>query len=304
MTSFLRDMTVFCTAMLVAGFTAADDVDVFLVLGQSNAGNFAETASAGATDVGFNLDFARVQDRPDFLVGPAETSGAFSTNLLDTSNAVSILAQGLHAGNDVAIFSYIRNGAPIVPGSQQFSDGTPFYWGSDPSVTPQPDNSSLYGAHLDWVDARLNEIMARGDTPSVKGVFWYQGESDAGNGVNLAAYQIGLEGLLVRLRDDYGTDLAVVATEIRNGSVASGYNLTESDAINDAAAAVAANDDFFDVVDPNALLYRSGSDVHLDDPGLAALAPIWAEAYQEIVPEPSSLALLGLGGLLLMRRKR
>ena len=304
MTSFLRDLSVLGTALCVSAVAIAGDVDVFLVLGQSNAGNFAETASTGSTDVGFNLDFARVQDRPDYLITPTETSGAFSTNLLDTSNAVSILAQNLFAGNDMAVFSYIRNGAPIVPGSQQFSNGTPYYWGSDPAVTPQPDDTSLYGAHLDWVDARLQAITDRGDTPVVKGVFWYQGEGDAGNSVSQADYQAGLEGLLARLRNDYGGSLAVVATEIRNGNVASGYNLNESDAINDAAGAVAANDDYFDVVDPNGLSYRSGSDVHLNDAGLAELAPLWADAYLNIVPEPSSIGLLGIGGLLLVRRRR
>lgn len=319
MTPYFRIAIVFCAAVLAAPFVAADDVDVFLVLGQSNAGNFAETARTGATDVGFNLDFAGVPDRPDYLVGPSQvaqsnpvgtnsriTSGdmqgprsPFSTNMLDSTSAVTVLAQGLYESNGVAVFSYIRNGAPIVPGSQQFSNGTPYYWGSDPTATPQPDNNSLYGAQLDWVEARIGEITARGDNPVVKGVFWYQGEGDAGNGVSAADYEDGLESLLVRLRDDYGAELPVVATNIRNGSYSGGAT-----AINNAMNTVAGNDDFFDVVDPNSFSYRSGSDVHLNDAGLADLAPEWAEAYQALVPEPSSLALLGMGGLLLVRRMR
>ncbi|MFK7790448.1 MAG: sialate O-acetylesterase [Phycisphaeraceae bacterium] len=304
MKRFFSNVIVMGVSALAASSVVADDVDVYLVLGQSNAGNFAETASTGSTDVGFNLDFARVQDRPDFLVGPGETSGAFSTRLLEPTNAVSVLAQGLHNGKDVAVLSYIRNGASITPGINFYSNGTPYYWGSDPSVSPQPDNTSLYGAHLAWVGARLTEISSRGDTPVVKGVFWYQGEGDAGANVSSAVYQAGLEGLLDRLRSDYGADLPVIATEIRNGNVASGYNLNQSNAINDAAKAVAASDDFFDIVDPNDLSYRSANDVHLNNSGLADLAPIWTDAYLQIVPEPSSLVLLGLSGLVLIRRRR
>ena len=57
-------LSIFVSAFSLPPVVAQTPIDVFFIAGQSNAGNIGEQNGVGTSDVGFNLDFARIGDRP------------------------------------------------------------------------------------------------------------------------------------------------------------------------------------------------------------------------------------------------
>ncbi|TWU60152.1 hypothetical protein Poly51_04270 [Rubripirellula tenax] len=243
----------------------AEDVDVYIIAGQSNAANFAERAGMGGTDVGYNLNFAR--DRTVFT-NPSYVDQAFSSNLLDTSQAVTQLSQGLFQTNDQAIFGFARPGTTI-------SDQEAVTWfpGSDPA-NGQVKDDGFYGDFVDWTSSRIAEIVAAGNTPVVKGLFWFQGERDAVLGATaVSAYETNFENLTYRFREVFGNNVPIVAAEIREG-VSTNAALRAD--VNAALNNVAAVDPRISVVPTAGLSWVSENDVHLNTAGYQTLAPLWA----------------------------
>lgn len=258
----------------------AVDVDVYFIAGQSNAANFAQLAGAGPDSVGYNLTFARTRNS----FGPNAIEQSFSSGALDASLAVSVLSTELdQSGADQAIYSFARNGTAI-------SNQEPINWypGADPAGGVVFDGS-LYGDFVVWANARLAEITGAGDTPVVKGLFWFQGERDVVVTSGVTSYQTNFENLVYRFRDDFGAQLPIVATNIREV----GSNASLRAAVNQAMDAAAASDPLLSVVSPANLPWRSATDLHLSDPGYAQLAPLWADAMLALqIPEPSTGAMV------------
>jgi len=265
---FLCVIAVCASATFSGNSDAQEVVDVYIIAGQSNAANFAQRADTGSTNVGYNLDFAR--DRTVFS-DPDHTDQAFSSGSLDSSEAVTVLSDGVFQSNDLAIFGFARGGTAI-------SNAETVNWfpGSDPA-NGVLDDSNMYGNFTAWINNRLDEIVASGRTPVVKGLFWFQGERDAVIGsaaVNI--YDVNFENLMFRFRDLLGADLPIIATEIREG-VSS--NAALRDDLNDAARSVAAADPRISLVPIQNLTFVSSNDVHLNNTGYLQLAPLWvAEA--------------------------
>ena len=304
MTNFLslssKALAALLFALLVVSPTVAQEVDVYFITGQSNAGNVGEMNSYdvqgyngynGAmfnaqTPFSFELTFARIRDRSStFADGRPRVGGpvtdvveAFSgRNLLDPVNyAVDNIAVQLNAefGNDIGIFSYGRNGRPLA----NISDESWF-----PGTVSNPFNDELYGLFLDWSQDRLDEIEAGADgvagtsddqVANVRGIFWFQGETDSDDAGARAAYQTNFENLVARFRADFNDpELPVVASEIRE--------INANDAsINQALNAVAASDDFVSVIDiSDASVYTpvSANNVHLNALGILPLSDDIAE---------------------------
>ena len=287
-------------AATMVGSSIAQEVDVYFITGQSNAGNVGEMNSYDVqgyngynaamfdaqTPFSFELSFGRIRDRSGTFAngnprvgGPVtEVVETFSgRNLLDPVNyAVDNIAVQLNTefGNDIGIFSYGRNGQPLADTSAES-------W--FPGTVSEPFNDKLYGHFLTWSQDRLDEIEAGADgvagtaddqVANVRGIFWFQGESDSDNADSRAAYQTNFENLVARFRADFNDpELPVVASEIReiNGNDAS---------INQSLNAVAASDDFVSVIDiSDASTYTpvSANDVHLNALGVLALSDDFAQ---------------------------
>ena len=293
MTNFMFFSGRILTALLLVALavcpTIGQEVDVYFITGQSNAGNFGEINSNDVqgyngynaadfdqqTDAGFNLTFARIRDRNSPVTEVVE---AFSSNLLDPVNyAVDNFAVRMNAefGNDIGVFSYARNGRPLADNpdvtvtAAQAADGIR----ADAGESWSPDASELYDDFLTWSSDRIAAIEADGTVVNVRGIIWFQGEEDALNSTNSANYQANFEDFVARLRTDFGEpDLAIVASEIRdiggNDSV-----------INAALNAVAASDDFLTVIDiSDTSIYspESASNVHLNAAGQINLSTDFA----------------------------
>ena len=304
MTNFLsvssKALAALLFALPVVSPSVAQEVDVYFITGQSNAGNVGEMNSYDVqgyngynaadfdaqTPFGFELTFARIRDRSNtFANGSPRVGGpvtdvveAFSgRSLLDPVNyAVDNIAVQLNAefGNDVGIFSYGRNGRALANiGEESWFPGT----------VSAPFNDGLYGVFQSWSQDRLDEIEAGADgvagtaddqVANVRGIFWFQGETDSDDAGARAAYQTNFENLVARFRADFNDpELPVVASAIRE--------INSNDAsINQSLNAVAASDDFVSVIDiSNASIYTpvSANDVHLSALGILPLSDDFAE---------------------------
>lgn len=249
------------------------EVDVYFVVGQSNAANFASNASTGSTNVGFELHFARTSNSFNNFPNHTAVAQQFSSSNLSATVAPTILATDLRSpGNDVGIFSFARNGAGL--NNNTTSEGDPWIWypGADPA-NGQLFNDSMYANAIAWNEARMAPLRNSGRTLNVKGIFWLQGEKD-GRLMDGDVYQANLENLAIRFRQDYGEDLPIVVTQIREIQ-------TSYEEVNLAAQAAAASDPFMAYVSTEDLPFLSNANnnnVHLTSTGHALLASRWSSA--------------------------
>jgi len=315
--------TVVLLSVSVWSWSSADaqtPIDVFFLAGQSNAGNIGEQNGVGSTDVGFNLDYGRIVDRPPAGTGPNDIVDTYSSNLLDLNQNVNQLAVGLHDQNDLGIYSFGRNGRPLA----NLPDA------NDEGESWNRNAGELYDDFIAWGNQRLTDLVNAGFAPEVRGIFWFQGEGDAAaveNGVNLNAaldYEDNYTDLIDGFRQDFtpfgGDDLVVVSADLR--SVGSPAREAINQTIRDATANVAALDPLVGTIsttDANgiALEDRFGpGDVHFSNDAQEIIVNRFADEFNSIVaasavagdstvPEPSSFTLIALCGCgLLGRRKR
>lgn len=103
---------VFCASGLSP--VVGQEVDVYFVVGQSNAANFATNTGFGVTDVGFDLHLARTSNSFNDFPNHTSVAQQFSSSNLNPSLATTILASDLRRpGRDVGIFSFARGATPI-----------------------------------------------------------------------------------------------------------------------------------------------------------------------------------------------
>lgn len=298
----------------------AKDIDVYFIAGQSNAGNVGEQNGTGTTDVGFNLTYGRIMDQSTDNNGSSASTNvidAYSSNMLDMDHAVNQLAKSLYKGNDIAIYTFARNGRSL--GDASATEET-WYPGS---TGDGQFNDSLYGEFQAWSAQRLVDLASSkpASTVDVKGVFWFQGEKDAQTQPFRDSYQANYEYLIGRFREDFGNDITVVGTKLRELSSTTANS--NAQVIRDAIQTVANQDPRVGVVETTvnpdgtggALGNRFGttaanfgSDVHFSNEAQEVIVQRWAQEslaiQQAMSPEPSSLVFLGLGSLLLTRRRR
>lgn len=271
-------------------------IDMYLVAGQSNAGNFGSRAAVGTTTAPYSLHWGNIEQSntsPPYV----GFKNSFSTNTPNTTTAVGSLANSLRKpGNDIAVYAYARNGTPVALA------GTNPTWhaGTNLATGGTPYNSSMYSDFVTWSGARVADLSAGGNTVNVKGIFWFQGERDAVINTH-NAYEENFENILLRMRQDFGANIPVVAAKIREVGDAA-----DRAVVNQGLLDLAGVDPFFSVVETEDLTWRSASDVHLNNAGLDSLAPRWASAMLGIqaVPEPSSFLCLAVFGVLGIGRRR
>lgn len=316
-------LTVLLAIYLTGSPVLAKGIDVYFITGQSNAGNVGEQNGVGATDVGFNLTYGRIMDQSTDNNGssaPTNVVDAYSTNMLDMGDAVNQLAKALYdgsgTGNDIAIYTFARNGRSL--GDAHATEET-WYPGSK---ADGHFDGSLYGEFQAWSAQRLADLASSNPSSAVdvKGVFWFQGEKDAQTQSFRDAYLANYEYLIGRFREDFGNDITVVGTKLRE--LSSATSNSNAQVIRDAIQAVANQDPWVSVVETTvnadgtggALGNRFGStaaafgsDVHFSNDAQEVIVQRWAKEslaiQQTMTPEPSSLIFLGLEGLLLARRR-
>ena len=159
-----------------------------------------------------------------------------------------------------------------------------------------PTTGNTYQNFKQTVSDALSAITTNGDTYEITAMLWTQGESDGLENKH-AQYQANLTAFIADVRSEYGSDLPFFLSQISINQTA----VSNLAAIRGAQSAVALADPDTYLIDTDS--FSTGT-IHFDANGQIALGEAYADAYLAVVPEPGSLVLMGLGGLLVLRRRR
>lgn len=272
---------------------------IYLLAGQSNLDGRADIS-------GFSAVMQSSLDSVDYYYGndpggaDATPTGVLTTirgNTSETGKTGIAVPMAHHlAANTAGDIAFIKYGN----GGTGFSSGE---WSAG-------GDSSITGDGLDY--RRFQNVVSEGllalqmanptETYNLGGIVWVQGERDAVQAASTAAYQSNLTGFIDDVRLTYGADLSFFFSRLSdNQSSINSTNLANIQAAQDNVNSLVANThllntDSFSV---------QGDDLHFDAEGYTALGNGLSQLVINSVPEPSSAALLGLGALgLVVRRKR
>ncbi len=312
----MRSLTT--SLLLIVTFATAPSAhakvtQIFVVAGQSNAGGQADTEGLSEEllsqpDVKYWYDTERGYSNNSFRE-LAPLNSTFGPEL----NLGRILAD--HLEDEVAIVKRSIGGTELaeLPGQGDWS----------------PNSSrELYASLLQHINAAKADIVSRGDTPHLAGLFWMQGESDAKSGSQAGgffsppqpetanAYETNLTNFIASLRADLESpELPVFVGEINIGDDPSITTDPDSDyntsfgewdftpTVQAAQAAVAAADPQTHLIETQQFSLLPDY-LHFDQAGQLALGAAFANAYLATIPEPSSCCLLLVSAIALLGFKR
>ncbi|MEO0477667.1 MAG: sialate O-acetylesterase, partial [Planctomycetota bacterium] len=168
-----------------------------------------------------------------------------------------------------------------------------------------PNTGPVYTAFTDTVTNGLAALIGPGDTYEIAGMLWTQGERDANNDRTTAQYESDLTEFVGAIRADYGADLPFFLSRLSNRQ-RSASNAARWEEIRTAQTQFAAGDANAYLIDTDDAAFSviPTGIIHFDTNGQIALGQAFADSYLQNVPEPSSLILLGMGGLFITPRRR
>lgn len=269
-------------------------IKVFLLGGQSNMAGQGETGDVGGlrpaldgeqTDVAIwqNLNSAAKTNTGWEALAPGQ--GASTTKIGPELSLGRALADA-YPDYQIALIKYSVGGTNLD-----------VEW--DPKDTG--GSAYMYDGFLESMGNALANLTADGLSFEIEGMFWMQGERDARDVGMGSRYQTNLADLIAAIRAQTGeADLPFILGRLADDLNTGTY--TELDVVRAAQAAVGDADDWAAMVDTDAFGMKSDN-LHFNAAGQLAMGDAFAEAYLAI-PEPSTMFLLALGGIALLRRRR
>jgi len=226
--------------VLIASPVCAEHYEVFLLAGQSNmdgrgakkdlTGSLGKWAKpqpnvlinfrAGGLHRPLTLSDGFKPLEPGYSGTPGRKPGALPTSTLGPEVSFgATMAEGL-PGRKVALIKCSEGGTSL---SKDWAPGT---------------KDKLYEQFVTFVNQSLKELTDKGDTYTVCGMAWHQGESDAA--LPPGKYQMLLTGLINRVRTDLkAKDLPFVIGEVYNNGKRNGVRKDQK-----ATAEAVANTSF------------------------------------------------------------
>jgi len=283
--------------------TAASEVEVFIVAGQSNAQGVPSTA-------GLPRSLTNQTDVPYWYRSGGSSSGnAFSAlrPLRGTFGPELSIGRALTdaLSEEIVIVKVTVDGVPLVERPTELD------WSSN-------STGEGYDLLISNVLAAQSNLIAAGKTPRIAGLFWMQGESDGKSGVGSGrygpppqpasanAYATNLTDFIASVRTDLSTaEMPFFIGEINIGddpsftSPVSDYNTKfgtwdYTSTIQAAQAAVANADPLSYLIETDQ--FSLGNDfLHFNQAGQLDLGEAFAAAYLATVPDPSCFLLFATG---------
>lgn len=277
---------------LFVGSAQAENFDIYILSGQSNMdgrGNAASLASplsspqagqliyyanpADPTIVGDNTERSAGWQTlaPGYSVAPGTRGDALPGSTFGSEvSFVNALRQANPTGNNIAVIKVSRGGTNLR------SDWSP--------------TGFMYQGLVTEVNAAMQALTGSGDTGVIRGMLWHQGESDSNS---LDSYQGRLETLIGDVRTLVGDPLLpFVIGELGQEKPEAFRTLQQTIADENAGVGFASS-----------LGLGTPDGTHFDTAGQVVLGERFAEQIAILTPEPGSLVLLGLGGLIVLRRQ-
>jgi len=163
-----------------------------------------------------------------------------------------------------------------------------------------PHTGGIYNIFKNRVNAAVANLTAAGKSPVISGMIWMQGESDTRTHNSAAAYSDNLTDLITSVRSDFSTpDMPFVVGRITDyyewGTTA------DNTLVRNAQMTVPGLVGNASWIDTDDLQWAYGG--HYGTQGQIDLGIRFADAIVAI-PEPATMSLLAIGGILALRRSR
>ena len=175
-----------------------------------------------------------------------------------------------------------------------------FNWKPSGTGTTSTAEGYYYNVFQDTANAAINNLTTAGKSPTVAGMLWMQGESDALNTSMANAYEANLRNLIGSVRSDFATPaMPFMIARITTlwGTTA---NNTKVRAAEDAVGADPAltNVSTFSTDSLSLWVSPHAYPNHYDTHGQIELGTLFANQFAP-VPEPSTCVVAGMGFLVL-----
>jgi len=283
----LKSSVLFCLVLsLFVGPAQAENYDLYILAGQSNMDgrgavsdlpNALKTAQpdariyyANPSDGGATTRSGWTNLAPGYSIAPGGSTIPSNTFGPEVSFA-GAMAQAKPTGNKIALIKVSKGGTNL------HSDWSP--------------TGFMYQALVGEVDLAMQALADNGDSATIRGMIWHQGESDTGDLLN---YQANLEELITNIRGTLNdAALPFVIGELGQAKPAAFRSLQQTIASENAGVGFA-----------NSLGLNTPDNTHFDAAGQVLMGQRYAEQMAILTPEPGSLILLSVGGLMLIRRQR
>lgn len=263
-------------------------IDVFFVVGQSNAHGWrANSAQLSSRNTHYKQSPA-----PNALLAYAQR------NLTDRMNCVGSMArlgtQGsgfdgnfdgfgpeLSMGTDlarvlgrpVAVIKYTIGSASLAGNFKKNSPAAP-----DPAT-------HLYSEMLGFINDSLQELRDQGYSPSLKALFWLQGEGDTDTAQMAADYASNIKAFVQDLRSDLSApNLKVFLTEINGNTPVLAARPALTAQVNSGLSDLAAEDPHCYFIETSDIVGGFADGIHYSADQTIDIGQRWAQAYNGATP--------------------
>ena len=259
------------------------EILVYLVGGQSNADGRANVA-------GLSGGLENPQNDVDFFFrteGAAHSLDSTLTTLRPGLSETNGFGPAISFGRSMADF-YSGANDPSVAIVKYANGGTNLHtqWAAGGTNGTAGDGSE-YVVFQNTVNDGIAAIQAAnpGETVTIAGMIWVQGESDADTFANANAYEANLANFISDIRLTYGSDLDFAVAQLSTSQT--GLNSQLLSTIRSGQANVAANDPNTLVIDSDAFYEGQGDGLHYNFNGQVALGNALAVAFQAVAEPPA-----------------